>query len=44
MVKQDCDFGDVYGLFAKVVQVVDEHLNQSLVIGDIRFRTVREKR
>ncbi len=44
VVKQDGDFRNVDGFAAKVVQVVAEHLNQALVVGDICFGTVCEKR
>ncbi len=44
VVNQDGDFRNVDGFAAKVVQVVAEHLNHTLVIGNIRFRAVREKR
>lgn len=44
VVKQNRDFWNVHGLGTKVIQVINQHLNQALVIGDIRFRTVGEER
>ncbi len=44
VVEHDGDFWNVDGLSTKVVQVIAQHLNQALVIGDICFGAVREKR
>ncbi len=44
VVEQQGDLRNVDRLGAKVVHVVVEPLNQALVIGDIGFRAVREKR
>lgn len=44
VVEQDRHFRNVDRLGAKVVQVVDEHFNQTLIISHICFRTMREKR
>ena len=44
VVKQDRDLRNADGFRSKVVQMVNQHLNQALIIGDIRFGAVREKR
>lgn len=43
VVEQDCDFGKVDWLLAKIVQVINQHLNQALIISDIGSGTVREE-
>ena len=43
VVKQNCDLRNIDWLGTKVVQVVAEHLNQTLVVSDVCFCTGREK-
>lgn len=44
VVKQNRDLGKVHGLGAKVVEMVNQHLNQPLVISHTCLGAVREER
>lgn len=43
MIQQDCDFGNVHRFGTEIVDVVRQHLNQSSIVRNICFRTVREE-
>ena len=44
VVEQNGNLRDVHGFGAKVIEVVAQQFNQTLVIADIGFRTVSKKR
>jgi len=43
VIYQNCDLGNIHGFGFEIVDIVREHLNQSLVVSDVGFGTVSEE-
>jgi len=42
VIYQNCNLGNIHGFGFEIVDIVREHLNQSLVVSDVGFGTVSE--
>lgn len=43
VVYQNCELGNIHGFGFEIVEILREHLNQSLVVSDIGFGRVSEQ-